>query len=104
MEQRTLRPARVLRLIGILGATALLTIGLFAPSAAAGGIPTDFSCNPADAGTLGAVNVILGTPNDDVLIGTAGPDAIYGKGGNDTLKGMGGDDFLCGGNGADTTR
>jgi Ca2+-binding RTX toxin-like protein len=45
----------------------------------------------------GALNVIVGTPGDDVLNGTAGDDLILGLAGNDVLNGFAGNDILVGG-------
>jgi Ca2+-binding RTX toxin-like protein len=46
--------------------------------------------------TFTGVEVINGSPNDDVLIGTAGKNEINGQNGNDTISGLGGDDKLHG--------
>ena len=49
----------------------------------------------------GALNIIVGTPGNDVLNGTAGDDLMLGLGGNDVLNGGDGNDILVGGpNGA----
>jgi hypothetical protein len=92
---------RSLRAIAaLLGATALCSFGLSALTTA-----------PASAiGACQGLNVISGTPRDDVLVGTPGPDLILGwggddvidgKGGNDCLYGYTGDDLLIGGTGTD---
>src|SRR5262245_31272157 len=47
------------------------------------------------------LNVIIGTPNNDVINGTAGADCIVGLGGQDTINGLGGDDTIFGGDGND---
>lgn len=69
------------RLVHALPATALLTVSLAAPAAAA---------------------VINGTSGNDVLVGTMKADTIRGFQGNDTIRGKGGADTLNGGQGADT--
>ena len=51
--------------------------------------------------TGNALNVIMGTPNNDVINGTAQDDLLLGLGGNDVLNGGDGNDILVGGpNGA----
>ena len=47
------------------------------------------------------VNVINGTPGDDVLVGTSGSDTINGLAGNDDISGGFGNDFIFGGDGDD---
>ena len=50
------------------------------------------------------LNIIVGTPNNDVLNGTAQDDLILGLDGNDVLNGGDGNDILVGGpNGPSTT-
>ncbi len=44
--------------------------------------------------TGNALNIIVGTPGNDVLNGTAEDDLILGLGGNDTLNGGAGNDIL----------
>ena len=44
-----------------------------------------------------ALNIIVGTPNNDVLNGTAQDDLMLGLGGNDVLNGGDGNDILVGG-------
>ena len=48
------------------------------------------------------VEVVLGTPGDDVLHGSDGPDELQGSFGKDTLVGFGGPDVLNGGADHDT--
>ena len=48
------------------------------------------------------VEVVLGTPGDDVLHGSDGPDELQGSFGEDTLVGFGGPDVLNGGADHDT--
>ena len=43
------------------------------------------------------LNIIVGTPNNDVLNGTAQDDLMLGLGGNDVLNGGDGNDILVGG-------
>jgi hypothetical protein len=50
------------------------------------------------------LNVILGTPSDDVLVGTEGDDCIVGRAGNDVIRGGAGNDVLIGGAGNDFLR
>lgn len=47
------------------------------------------------------MNIILGTPRDDVLVGTTGDDCILGLAGNDVIRGGDGNDVLVGGAGND---
>lgn len=54
------------------------------------------------AAVPGAVNPILGTPQDDSLTGTAGVDSINSLAGDDTMAGGGGNDTMSGGAGTDT--
>ena len=49
------------------------------------------------------LNIIVGTPNNDVLNGTAEADLMLGLGGNDVLNGGAGDDILVGGPNAATS-
>ena len=53
----------------VLGVTALASLfigGLIAASAsAAGGLPGNFSCDPADVGFLPVTNVVIGTAGAD---------------------------------------
>lgn len=51
--------------------------------------------------TYNSVNVIDGTPGDDLLIGTPDDDQINGYDGHDSLRGLGGNDELNGGDGDD---
>ena len=43
------------------------------------------------------MNIIVGTPNNDILNGTLQDDLLLGLGGNDVLNGGDGDDILVGG-------
>ena len=45
------------------------------------------------------INLIFGTPGDDILIGTGIQDRIFGLAGDDILLGLLSDDFLIGGPG-----
>ena len=47
--------------------------------------------------TGNALNIIVGTPNNDTLNGTLQDDLLLGLGGNDVLNGGDGDDILVGG-------
>src|SRR5690606_19076027 len=47
------------------------------------------------------LNVIVGTPNNDVLTGTEDADCIVGLGSSDTIVGLGGDDVVFAGDGDD---
>ena len=51
----------------------------------------------------GALNIIVGTPNNDTLNGTALDDLILGLGGSDVLNGGAGNDILVGGPNAAST-
>ena len=66
--------------MAVLGAVAVLFIGVFAQSA---GAQTVWTCNGVPA-------TIIGTPLDDVLRGTSGPDVIVGREGNDVIMALDG--------------
>jgi hypothetical protein len=68
------------RLIRLLGATAVMLLGVAAAAPAA---------------------ILVGSPAADVLLGTAGDDTLSGLAGNDRLRGGPGDDLLDGGPGQD---
>jgi Ca2+-binding RTX toxin-like protein len=65
------------------------------------------NAGPQDTGALGTdqlerVEILTGSPYDDVLTGTDGGNLIQGGGGNDIITGRGGTDNLDGGPGSDT--
>jgi Ca2+-binding RTX toxin-like protein len=55
----------------------------------------------AGVDTIGNVEDVEGSANDDTLIGSAARNWLSGMGGKDTLMGQGGNDVLDGGNGSD---
>ena len=57
---------------------------------------------PYDEAPVPLVNVVNGTPANDVLAGTAGTDQMDGRDGNDTLLGSAGADRMTGGARIDT--
>ncbi len=55
-----------------------------------------------DIGAFEFINIIDGTPDNDLLVGTPGSDRINGFDGNDLLLGRDSDDILNGGSGNDS--
>lgn len=56
---------------------------------------------PVNGGILG-IELVTGSPFDDILVGRSGADTLNGGGGNDTIDPRGGSNDLDGGTGRDT--
>lgn len=67
------------------------------------GVSVSLQSGSGPAGdTIGAVEMVSGSPHADALAGDAASNTLLGGAGDDSIAGAGGNDVLAGGDGADT--
>src|SRR5690606_27656186 len=88
-------------LLTLAGATAACSGADDAPREATAGVAQAAVADPIAFCQASGLNVIIGTPNDDILQGTAEADCIVALEGQDTVNGLGGNDVIFGSAGDD---